>query len=86
MITYDIKKPGQRYNDISKSIKEYSTWCHPVNNVWFIVTDEQPSAVVNKLRAHADANDKLLVLRVTSPGFTYNISAEVMDWLNRYIQ
>lgn len=86
MITYDLNKPGQDYDALFKKIKELgSTWCHPLNNVWFIVTGLSPPDVVDSIKPVIDATDELLVVRATSPGAWLGLGNEASDWLKKYL-
>lgn len=86
MITYDLNSPGQRYDAVAQAIKDScSTWCHPLNNVWFIVTDLTPTEVRDKIVAETDNSDEVLVVKATAPGAWHNLSNDCADWLLKYL-
>ncbi len=85
-INYDLVNPGRNYDDLINAIKSYSAWCHPLESCWLIITEQEPESIRNYLNGYMDANDKILVAKVTAPAAWCNLSKEVSDWIHRYLK
>lgn len=86
LITYDLNDPGQKYAKLHEAIKGAgSTWCHPLESTWLIVTHSTVQQVVDKLRASAglDDNDTILVTDVTGDSRSGWLSTEVWNWIRQ---
>ena len=68
LVSYDLIWPetSADYNNLIKKITTgYITWARPLESFWFIKTEKTVSTVVEELRLHMDANDKLVVIDIT---------------------
>jgi len=79
LITYDLNKPGQDYDDFLKIIKSYA-YARLSESSYAVDTAETPSVVYNKLRSDMDKNDYLCVMTLVPPYAGYN-HKDVIDWL-----
>ncbi len=82
-INYDLNRPGQDYPGLHDRIKSLgSSWCHPLDSMWFIDTHHDAAAIVKAVRAVLDDNDEILVIRVIKPyeGFAHK---DVWTWLGQ---
>jgi hypothetical protein len=64
-ISYELRKPGQNYDDLYDTIKSASSWCHPLTSHWFIRADHSVQTWYDKLRKVMDVNDYLFVVDIT---------------------
>ena len=60
IITYDLNKIGQNYEEIIKAIKNYR-WAHPLESTWFVKTDKSAEAIYADLKRYIDENDRLFI-------------------------
>lgn len=85
LITYDLTKPedSKDYLTLISYIKSaFALWAKPEKSVWLVKSSLDISSVRTNLRQKMDANDKLLVIDITSANWaTYNISNEVTQWM-----
>lgn len=65
IISYDLLKPGHRYDALIEAIKSYGTWAHITESTWFIKTDQTCSQVRDTLSSAIDNNDLLFVAKLT---------------------
>lgn len=84
-INYDLRKQRD-YSSLIERIKSYGTWCHPLESVWIIVTDQTAVQVRDNLRAVMDADDGLLVTRLQGEAAWYGLSNEISQWLKDNLQ
>ncbi|RYX80067.1 SinR family protein [bacterium] len=70
LIGYDLRKKGEDdYKDLKNAIKKLSgKWWHNLDSTWIVKSDESATEIRNKLKAHIDSNDKLLVVRLSGEG------------------
>lgn len=67
MITYDLNKSGQKYEDVIKAIKSASTgvWCSYWKSSYLIQsTLITADAVFKKIKPYIDDNDRIIVIEV----------------------
>ena len=83
IISYDLNRPRQEYNDLYKAIKDASTgWCHPLDSTWFITSNLTAVQVRDRLNAVTDSSDAVIVATVSSPAAWFGLTQELTDWLN----
>lgn len=81
-ISYDLKKPGKDYAGLHAAIKKAgSTWCHPVDSTWYIVSSLTAEQLRDTLRQAMDVSDALIVTAATTPGAWYGLDDDVSSWL-----
>lgn len=83
LISYDLIKPESSpdYVKLTTRIKAYSYWAKPLRNVWIIQTTQSAAQVRDNLRVSMDANDKILVIQVTSHWASFGLPSNVTDWM-----
>jgi len=81
LITYDLHKPGQDYKDLHEAIKAVGTWWHCLDSNWIVKSTATAEQIRNTLTPHIDANDALLVVRLSGEGAWRGFSTECSDWL-----
>jgi hypothetical protein len=83
MIGYDLKKKGKDYASLIKAIKDLANgYWHHLDSTWFIGSDLSTSAARDYLMEHIDADDELLVLRVTRADWAgVGFSQAAYKWL-----
>ena len=67
MITYDLNKNGQDYENVIKAIKKASNgiWCSFWESSYLIKSDlTSANDVFNHIKPYLDSNDRLLVIEV----------------------
>ena len=80
-VNYDLNSPGQRYNGLEERIsRSYPDRIKGLKSTWLIHTSDSANDVYRKLSPALDANDRILVNRVTyeHSGFLDN---NVVTWL-----
>lgn len=81
LITYDLMKPGQDYDDLHEAIKKLGTWWHCLDSTWIVKHAGPAMTIRDALRQHTDANDKLLVVLLSGEGAWANFDATCSKWL-----
>lgn len=69
MVSYDLRAPGQKYDDLIEAIQESPTvdWVKPLLSCFLIETRETAEEVYTRLKSVIDENDRLLVMKVCQP-------------------
>lgn len=67
MISYDLNKPGQNYEDVRKVIESFGAWCHYLESTYLIKTSSSIFDVESAISKHLDGSDRLLVCEVVKP-------------------
>lgn len=80
VITYDLNKQGQNYEDLINAIKKYTCF-HAMQSVWFVKSNQSSSQINDFLKQYIDKNDNLFVSEVTSNRSGW-LSQASWDFLN----
>lgn len=84
MITYDLNKEGQQYENVIAAIKDAST------GVWFsawkssyLIQSELPAAddVFKKIKPYLDSNDRLFVVEIKN-NYQGWLTGEQWEYIN----
>lgn len=82
LITYDLVKPRQDYNDLYESIKQCSSkWWHYLDSTWLIVTKMPVVDCVDKIHSVMDDDDKLLVIDITKDSYQGWLPTKAWEWI-----
>lgn len=80
-VTYDLKAPGRKYDELYKALKAYGSYAVPTESQWLIETQQTSRQIVDNLKHHVDANDTILVTRLATDASGYNVNADVWNWI-----
>ena len=83
-ISYDLNRPGQNYQDLYNTIKQATSWAHPLESLWFIQTQESVNDLSEKLLRQIDQNDHLFLVDITGQPRQGWMSKEMWDWLDKH--
>lgn len=81
LITYDLMKPGQDYQKLFAAIKALGLWWHCLDSTWIVKHAGPASAIRDALQPFIDANDRLLVVKLSGEAAWFGFSKECADWL-----
>jgi hypothetical protein len=84
LVGYDLNRPGQNYAGLYKALKAVPLWWHYLDSTWLLRTEENAAQLRDRLTAHLDAGDELLVIDVTDQeaawrGFDQRASRWIRD-------
>lgn len=84
MVTYDLHKPDEinSYKNMYDQIKRY-TWCHALESVWFIDTNQSCKAVCDGIIAVLPypQHDQILIVEQRNHWYSLRLTQPVIDWL-----
>ncbi len=63
-VSYDLNSPGQKYEKLHATLKNFAKWYHLMDSTWLISTNYNAVDIRDKLSAHLDTTDKLIVSKV----------------------
>ena len=81
LVGYDLNKPGSDYADVIEEIKRIGTWWHCLDSTWIIAYNGPATAIRDALTPYLDANDELLVVRLSGEAAWTGFSKECSEWL-----
>ena len=81
VVTYDLHQVGQNYDCLHKKLKAYPKHWHAQQSVWIIETSQSAVQVRDHLSTCLDANDKLIVAKLSGEAAWSGYSANVTKWL-----
>lgn len=85
LITYDLNKPRQNYDDLIEKIKGLGTWWHYLDSTWIVVSSLSPSQAFERMRPALDKSDSALVLNITGDSYSGWLTQEAWDWLKKHV-
>lgn len=80
-VTYELREPGQRYNELIEKIKSYDGWAKLGESCFLIKAEEEATAIRDNLKMVLDSNDKVYVGQTTTPAAWYNMPEQVSNWI-----
>lgn len=81
LIGYDLNKPSQEYSDLISAIKSIGGWWHHLDSTWIVKSDKNCKEIRDQLKPYIDANDELLVVRLSGEGAWSGINEKGSKWL-----
>lgn len=81
IVSYDLDKPGQRYDQLITRIKAYGSWAQLGGSAYLIVASATPQQVRDYLTQALDVNDKLYVGVAPAPSAWAGMPNEVSNWI-----
>lgn len=81
-INYDLKQPGQNYEELHKAIKALGAWWHYLDSTWLVDTTLSAKEVWDRLAPHVDKNDSVLVIGVTRQ-YSGWLPPKAWEWINQ---
>jgi len=85
LVTYDLNKPVQEYDELYKELKNSGTWWHYLDSTWLISTSESINNLRQRIQAKIDTNDNLLIFDITSKAYDGWLPKEAWDWIRSHI-
>jgi len=80
-INYDLKKPGQKYEELYKAIKGCGDWWHHLGSTWLVDTSLDAQGIWGRLSPHVDKDDYVLVIGVTR-NYQGWLPQDAWEWIN----
>jgi hypothetical protein len=63
LVTYDLRKPGQNYDELINAIKSYKN-VKVTESCWLVRSTNKAETIRDSLTKHMDANDRIYVTPV----------------------
>lgn len=81
IVSYDLRKPTQRYDELVNAIKTYPNWACLGGSAYLIESNETHVAIRDNLGRFIDGNDKLFVGHISAPAAWKGYGDEVSNWI-----
>jgi len=85
IVTYDLRKEGKDYIGLIEQLKNFPAWAHYLQSTWLIYTSESPEALYQRLSAHLDKNDSILITEFRGSYYGY-LPKDAWEWILKYKQ
>lgn len=83
-VSYDLNRPGQKYDALYEELKNSPSWWHHLDSTWLIYTEETAQQLSDRLLKHIDKNDQLLVIKVVR-AYQGWLNEEAWKWINDHV-
>jgi hypothetical protein len=84
-IDYDLRKQ-RNYDALYDRIKSYGSWCRPLESTWVISTNRSAAQVRDYLKGAMDADDGILVTRLSGEAAWSNVEPDVSQYLKKMLE
>lgn len=81
MISYDLNKPGQNYDNVHEAIEGLGVWCHYLESTYLVNTSLSLDDVQSKVTSCLDASDRMIICEINKPINGW-LSEEQWNWIN----
>jgi hypothetical protein len=82
VISYDLHRPGQNYDDLIEYLKSLPNWWHCLESFWIVKSEQSASNLRDNIKRFVDPNDEVLVMKVTTHAWaSFGLSDRCNDWL-----
>lgn len=85
LISYDLDKPGQKYDDLYEKIKALGSWWHYLDSTWIVVSSLSPSQAFDRLKPALDDSDSVLVVDISGESYSGWLPQKAWDWLGKHV-
>jgi len=82
LITYDLNKVGQDYNELYNAIKKTGTWWHYLDSTWLVQTALSSNQIFESIKHAIDNNDSVLIVKITTDHSGW-LPQEAWNWINK---
>lgn len=81
LVTYELNRPGMFHPALFKRIETAGNAWHAMNATWFVQTALSASQLAGRIKEALDANDKLVVCKVTPDAAWAALKYGESEWL-----
>jgi hypothetical protein len=82
VVSYDLRKPGKDYTGLTEQLRYSPRWWHYLASTWLIATEESASQLYNRLAAHLDKNDSILIIEAGNHAQGW-LPKDAWEWIYR---
>lgn len=79
-INYDLRKPGQNYDDLYVAIKSLGEWWHYLDSTWLVNASLDANGIFNGLKPFLDQNDFVLICGITK-NYSGWLPEKAWEWI-----
>ncbi len=84
LVSYDLRKRGKDYMGLTEQLQHSPRWWHYLMSTWLIATSESPSELYNRLAAHLDPDDSILIIEAGNHIYG-QLTKAAWEWIYREI-
>lgn len=86
-ISYDLKNPGQNYEQVIKAIKSLGAWASVQYSLWYVSSAYSARQAAEIVHRAQDTNDSLIVIDTTNnDAVWYNVDQKVAQFMQQQWQ
>src|SRR5947208_3217570 len=79
-VSYELRVAGKNYEPLYNELKKSTRWWHYLQSTWLIQTDETAVQVWQRLVAHVDQQDSVLLIEVRNNAQGW-LPKDAWDWI-----
>lgn len=84
-VDYDLRKQ-RAYEPLYERLRSYPVWCRPLESTWVIETSQSAAQVRDYLVDAMDADDGILVTRLSGEAAWRGVTPDVSQYLKNLLE
>ena len=86
IITYELHRPGQNYEELIRKIQSYGTWARLGGSEYIIISLQSAVQIRDYLGGTIDNNDSIFVGTLIAPAAWSGMTEEVSNWIRNNLK
>lgn len=82
-VSYDLKTPGKKYEDLYDKLKSFNGYNHILDSTWLVCSNQTASDVYDTIQPAIDKNDSVFISKVNPNEYSGWLSQAAWDWIRR---
>lgn len=84
IISYDLNRPGQTYDEVEKRIKELGSAIKLLETVWFVSSQYSATVTRDHVRQSTDKNDSVVVIDAKRNDYSVYLGEKERNFLAKH--
>ena len=84
LISYDLHKPVQNYDELYTKLKGFSNYLHPLESTWLVNTNWSAKQIFQHLSPALDSDDKIFIAKLAAQWHAL-LTQRDYDWLHDFL-
>ena len=86
IVTYELRPPAQRYDELQTLIKSEGKWARLGQSSYLVISNKTAVQLRDKFKTVLDGNDNIFVGKVIAPAAWAGMPDKVTEWIIKALQ
>ena len=84
IVSYDLRNRKKNYIGLTEQLQYSPRWWHYLQSTWLVSTEESASQLYNRLSAHLDSDDSILIIEAGNHAQGW-LPKDAWEWIHKEI-